>query len=726
MATPAPPAQTDNAAATKNAHADWDADWDAEDDASGDVANADDKAEDDAPRFAFAAAFLRYAPPWIAALVAGYLAMNYVLNAFYVQGQLVADAGWFAGMVWHNDWQMNHPVAVRDFIRLYSDDFYGIHASPLLVGAAYLSYLAPLEAPEWFSLFMAGGAALMAFCFAHAAGDFLRFHCPRLFGGDYLRAFCVIAAGVVFALNPITANILVYPHFEIYIPAFLLLFLLCLARDRRKTALLAFVLLLCTRGDAGFHLAAILWAAAGFLSLADWRGRGLYAALVRHRRLLWWSAPAFIVSIVLTVFFGREVPFSVFDNPPDINEIVSRLRAIVWRLEYTPLFVFIPVAALVCRRLDWMIGLLAVVPWIALSLFSYAYGARLEAYYAFPLIFALFWPLVSHRFALSQKHAPYSPAAKKIKRPRAKLAALFLLLFAAITFIRPLEVQSTIRSALKPFLQSSLLPPPPERVAAVRQLGEFYRQNRRRIISDDTFASLYPHDVPAVKELGLNNDRILACGGDMMIINRAHFNLLSDMLYTAAYHFRLRHWYGLANTDYLLASAAPMCENGVCQNNLPLAELDLSGWQNFAADRAHDLTMIWDGCTLGAWAEDPIAAVAALPGNRDDKTLLVDKGEPDSVAAMLFTPPLRGRRFFDVYYSYVGGDDGVNILLEVLGGTSPLQIALPPRPPDAQGGARIAFDPGENETALTVIVRYPGKGSLRLHQIQMLPEQPGG
>lgn len=712
--------------------------------AAGGVANADDANFDDAaddntaddendgdggaPRFSLADALLRFAP-WIAAFVAGYMAMNYVLNAFYAQGQLVADAGWFAGMVWHNDWRMEHPVAVRDFIRLYTDDFWGIHTSPLLVGASYLSYLSPLGSSEWFSLFMALGAALMAFCFASASADFLRFHCPRLLGGKYQLAFVVIITGAVFALNPITANILAYPHFEIYIPAFLLWFLLCIAFDKRKTALLAFILLLCTRGDAGFHLAAVLWVAAAFLTFADWRGGiGLKAALVRHRRLLWWSAPAFVISAVITGFFGRDIPFSIFNNPADINEIISRLQAILWRLEYTPLFVFIPVAALVCRRWDWAIGLVAVMPWIVLSLFSYAYGARLDAYYAFPLVFALFWPLVSHRFVLSQRHAPYSPdaPAKKPKRPRAKLAAFFLLSFAAITFIRPLEVQSTIRSALVPFWHASLRPPSAERVAAVRRLGEFYRDNRGRVISDDTFASLYPHDVPAVKELGLNNDRILACGGDVVIINRAHFNILADMLYAASYHFGLRHWYQLANTDYLLASAAPMCEGGVCQNQMPLQEVDLSGWQNYAAARAHDLVMIYDGCALGGAAEDKMEAIAALPGNRDDKSLLVGDGEENAVIATLVTPPLRGRRFFDIYYSFEGGDADANVLLEVFGGPSPLRVALPPRPPDAQGGARILFDPQGAEASVTIIIRYPGGGAFRLHQIQMMPEQAGG
>ena len=361
---------------------------------------------------------MRFAP-WLAAIVAGYMAMNYVLNAFYTQGQLVADAGWFAGMVWHNDWQMSHPIAVRDFIRLYTDDFYGIHTSPLLIGFSYLSYLTPLNAPEWFSLFMAIGVALMAFCFARAAADFMRFHCPKLAGGKYQFALFVIAAGIIFALNPITANILAYPHFEIYIPAFALWFLLSLANDRRKTALLALVLLLCVRGDAGFHLAAVLWVAAAYLCLAQMRGgTKLSAALVRHRRLLWWSVPAFIVSAILTIFFGREVPFFIFDNSPDITEIGNRVRAIAWRLEYTSMFLFIPAAALFCRRWDWMIGLLSVVPWLIFSLFSQSYGAYLEAYYAFPLILALFWPLVSHRYALSQRHAPSATTGKKIKRPR--------------------------------------------------------------------------------------------------------------------------------------------------------------------------------------------------------------------------------------------------------------------------------------------------------------------
>ena len=677
-----------------------------------------------APHRVLSGGIVRFAP-WLAAIVAGYMAMNYVLNAFYTQGQLVADAGWFAGMVWHNDWQMSHPIAVRDFIRLYTDDFYGIHTSPLLIGFSYLSYLTPLNAPEWFSLFMAIGVALMAFCFARAAADFMRFHCPKLAGGKYQFALFVIAAGIIFALNPITANILAYPHFEIYIPAFALWFLLSLANDRRKTALLALVLLLCVRGDAGFHLAAVLWVAAAYLCLAQMRGgTKLSAALVRHRRLLWWSVPAFIVSAILTIFFGREVPFFIFDNSPDITEIGNRVRAIAWRLEYTSMFLFIPAAALFCRRWDWMIGLLSVVPWLIFSLFSQSYGAYLEAYYAFPLILALFWPLVSHRYALSQRHAPSATTGKKIKRPRPQLAALFLLLFVGITFIRPLEIQSTIRSALKPFLQAAISPPSPKRVAAVRALGEFYKQNRRRIISDDTFASLYPHDVPAVKELGLNSDRILACGGDIMIINQAHFGLLADMLYAATHHFRLQHWYGLLDTEYLLASAAPLCENGRCQNNLPLAQVDLSGWLAQTGQRASSLPMIWDGCAMGEPAEDVESAVAALPGNVDDKSLLIEQGAANAVVAAINTPPLIGRRFFDIYYSFENAD--VNLILEVIGGPNPLQVALPPRSPEEKGGARILYDPGEEAQPIRVQLRYPGVGKLRLWQIQMVPEQPGG
>ena len=455
-----------------------------------------------------------------------------------------------------------------------------LHTSPLLIGFSYLSYLTPLNAPEWFSLFMAIGVALMAFCFARAAADFMRFHCPKLAGGKYQFALFVIAAGIIFALNPITANILAYPHFEIYIPAFALWFLLSLANDRRKTALFgAGVIVVCARRCRFSFGGGVVGGGGIFVFGTNAR---------RHKVIRRTGASSAFVVVECSgvyrqrdshnLFREREVPFFIFDNSPDITEIGNRVRAIAWRLEYTSMFLFIPAAALFCRRWDWMIGLLSVVPWLIFSLFSQSYGAYLEAYYAFPLILALFWPLVSHRYALSQRHAPSATTGKKIKRPRPQLAALFLLLFVGITFIRPLEIQSTIRSALKPFLQAAISPPSPKRVAAVRALGEFYKQNRRRIISDDTFASLYPHDVPAVKELGLNSDRILACGGDIMIINQAHFGLLADMLYAATHHFRLQHWYGLLDTEYLLASAAPLCENGRCQNNLPLAQVDLSGW----------------------------------------------------------------------------------------------------------------------------------------------------
>lgn len=665
-------------------------------------------------------AVARYAPAG-AALVAGYFAFNYILNAFYGQGQLIADAGWFAGLIWRSDWGMPHPVAVRDFIRLYTDDFFDIHISPLLITANGLSRLLPLSSSAWLALFLGAGAALIAACFAAAAADFLRFHCGRMFERQHFLAAAALAAGAVLGLNPIVANILVYPHFEIYIPAFLLLFLLMLAADRRKSALAALAALLAVRGDAGFHLSTLLWTAAGYLCLREMRGGlSLREAVLRHRRLLWWSLPAFLHAALFTFLFGRDLPF--WTDPPDFAEAGSRLLAIVWRLEYTPLFLFLPFAAAYFRRPDWAIGFVAILPWIGLSLLSYSYAAHLEAYYAFPLVFALFWPLVSHRFVLSQKHV--AGARRKTSRsPGAAEAAVFLLLLCALTFIRPIHDQSTVRSALVPLLQAGKAPPSSETRAAVSALGEFYKQNRRRMISDDTFASLFPHDVPAIKELGLNNDRVLPCGGDIMIINQAFFGLLSDSLYAATYAFGLKHWYRLAHTNYLLASAEPICADGACAGNLPLAEVDLSGWAAEAGARAHSLPMTWDGCALGAAGppQNPEAGVAALDGNLDDKTLLIEPGAPVGVVAALRTAPLRGPRYFDIYYSLEEAGEGASLLMEIRGGASPLQVALPPRSAAERGGVGIVYDPGEEAAQLTLLLQYPGSGRLRLHRIQARP-----
>ena len=683
-------------------------------------------AEAEAPLGGAFSHLLLRAAPIIAALVAGYVGMNYVLNAFYVQGHLVADAGWFAGMVWHNDWRMQHPIAVRDFIRLWTDDFYDIHLSPLTIAATYLSYLTPLEAPEWFSLYMGVGAGVVALCFALACRDFLRFHAPKMFESKFKLAACAAIGGAVFGLNPATANLLVYPHIEIYIPAFILLFLMALAANRRKTALLVLLAALSTRGDAGLHLCMLLWTAAAYLCLRDMRkGKTLRAVITRHRVLLWWSAPAIVYSVFAMSLFGRASPVE-WDLLPDAGELGARIAEVALRLEFLFLFLFVPLASWYCRRRDWMIGVVSVIPWVALGLLSFnEYFGYLRAYYSFPFIFVMFWPLISHRFVIMQVHAaPLLNQQKRKRRPRAALAAMFVLAFAAVSVIRPMHEQSTVRSALSPLINQGMKPPPVETVSSVHAFGEFYKQNRRRVMVDDTFSSLYPHDVPAIKELGLNNDRVLACNGDIMIVNQSHLGLIGNSIYAAAHAFGINHWYSLLHTGYLVGSARPMCENGACANNLPLAEIDFSGWLRQRAEDAHEMQMTWDGCALGALgpAEDVEAGIGALEDTSDDKSLYVDSG-PTGVVAVLTTPPLRGKRFFDIYYSYENDNPDPPLIMQIQGGEQPLLVRLPLRPQTAQGGVGIVYDPGATETptAATVRLQYPGSGKFRLRRIQTRP-----
>jgi hypothetical protein len=304
-------------------------------------------------------------------------AANATLNNFYVTGASVWDAGWFAWLASHAVvWPIPNPPVI-------GGAFLAIHAAPVFfLLTALKDLLPPMPDPVWFALTQGVWFGLLGLAVS----------------------LCLAANGrgatlaVIVAANGITLATLGFPHFEIAVPALLLLSLAL----RRHTALLwgpPLLLMLGIREDAGFH------AALAYAALALLRAHG-------ERRLAAGAADGAIALVCLLAggaalaiqhavpggggalagtYLGRPALAHV-----DAGFLAERMhylvkdRATVW----APLLL-LGLTAAWYRDLRLAAGVAISLPWLALSFVAVSHQAgEMWDYYSFPLMAGLCWPLL--------------------------------------------------------------------------------------------------------------------------------------------------------------------------------------------------------------------------------------------------------------------------------------------------------------------------------------------
>ena len=536
-----------------------------------------------APAFVFSAAALA------AAAAAFWFARNFVLFAYYGETVAVLDGGWYAGVLHGSDWKLSNPAVISEA----RDSYFGTHVTPFLIPFTYLAKALPLSAGEYMAAFLGLALAVYAALICVAAADFLSAQNPPLKAP--LAAVLAAPAAFVLSMNGVSAEILHYPHFEVWIPVFVCAFLLALAMKKRKAAAAAFILLAAAREDGGFHLATALLAIAFFRQFPLRKTIAAQKdALLAEKEILLWSAAAFFVSLVAINSGGMHAPRpTVLDG-----RMFSHLASILTRGDWAPAMIVAAAWAAAARRPSALIGFAALIPWVAFSIpQEHPLRAHMGSYYGFPVLTALFWPFIAHRFfppASNQERAAKPKHSARKKRDKesspaesraiSAAAAAFAILFAASTLIlRPRESvhyneMRVPKVGMAQLFTVGAMPVPRQARESVRKLRDFFvaRADELDIVVADGFASLHPHDVPASRLLYRGPLKLEQNDAGILIAHTTWLQLFAKSVFAARAAFDLRHAYKLRDGSdslhgFFLFSKTPLCSGGEkCVDDLPL------------------------------------------------------------------------------------------------------------------------------------------------------------
>jgi hypothetical protein len=336
------------------------------------------------------AGYLRsaFAPIFVAGVpFAAYAVL--VLHHFYLSGAFYYDTGMLGFLMTRGG-----PA-----LRLPSVDlgasFLAIHVAPLLAICSALAAILPLTMPQFMSGFEGACHAVppLAVYWVLTARYGMRSTGAAL-------AAAVIA--ISFGFNGLALAIARYPHFELLIAAAIIVFSVLFDGGRSRWAALPFAVGLATREDAGFHFCAVL---AVMLTLDWWYGQHRE----RRRAALIFAAAGFAYSASALGFQHLAFPGTsslsrIYLGDPPFANITTRLvseRLYGYLIDRS--YIALPALfaagwAALAGNPYIAAGYIAFLPWVALHLLAdSAIAGSLSGYYAFPLLVAMFWPLIGAR-----------------------------------------------------------------------------------------------------------------------------------------------------------------------------------------------------------------------------------------------------------------------------------------------------------------------------------------
>lgn len=318
---------------------------------------------------------------------------NYLLNLFYHAGAAYFDAGLFAHLLWHNDWTLMNPHLRGDF------SYFAVHFSPFLLLVSQASHFAPTHMVEFFAFFMASIYASLSLTFYWALRQFWQPTQIR-----QIIAMAVVAIAVAF--NGIVTKGMWLPHFEFLMPLSIFLFLWHLQRQNKALSIAFLLLTLSLREDAGVHLAAIvgLVGAVRFWQERKWSAirteSWLFAGGCVYSLLAWK-----ITASVPKTPGALDVFAQIYSGTPPFAHLTLGLlsdRAQHMLAEHIHLWLGCLVTLIWAFRTRdpfLPLGFAAYAPWIALNMLAKnANTGYLYAYYAFPFVLSLAWPLLALRY----------------------------------------------------------------------------------------------------------------------------------------------------------------------------------------------------------------------------------------------------------------------------------------------------------------------------------------
>jgi hypothetical protein len=319
-----------------------------------------------------------------------------VLHSFYDIGGYFYDAGWSAYLIHDGDLVLHQPPCAYDGI-----SWFNFHVTPVFVVTSALGSLVPLTRIQFYAAYVGISHALPAIAVFWLLTSGYRMTRP-------VACLAAAALALFFAFDGLALAIARFPHFMMFLVGTGMMFLAALVLRRLGIALVFFVLCLGTREDAGFHLFALL-----SLSLAWhwWHG----ASWREQRPIAAFAVAGFLYSAVVValqhMLAGEHSIFAIeyLGNPPfagvSLWSIGERLLGWVVFRSYVVLPALIALIWAIARRKPQVIlGYAAFVPWGLLHLIAARdIQGALPSYYAFPYMFASFWPLVG--LLVQQRHA---------------------------------------------------------------------------------------------------------------------------------------------------------------------------------------------------------------------------------------------------------------------------------------------------------------------------------
>jgi hypothetical protein len=310
-----------------------------------------------------------------------------VLHDFYDIGSSFHDAGWTAYLMHEGDLELHDPPCVDNGVSWFNS-----HISPLFLVTSALGHLLPLSRIQFYAAYIGISHALPGVAVFWLLVSGYRMTTP-------LRGAAAALLALAFSFNGLALAIAQFPHFTMFIVGSGMMFLVALILRHYGIALFFFVLCLGTREDAGFHLFALM---SLLLAWEWWRG----TPVATQRPIVIFAVAGFIYSGAVIALQGA---------------LSSEPGLLVGEYLGHPLFGHVTVSAMATRLLGWvqyrgyvvlpalcaivwairrrnpaiLLGYAAFVPWGLLHLAAARDTlATLPSYYAYPFMFASFWPLI--------------------------------------------------------------------------------------------------------------------------------------------------------------------------------------------------------------------------------------------------------------------------------------------------------------------------------------------
>jgi hypothetical protein len=312
---------------------------------------------------------------------------NNILHIFYNTGSSFHDAGWSAFLIHDADLAAHNPLLVDNGISWFNS-----HISPLFLLTSAFGYLLPLTRIEFYAAYIGISHALPGVAVFWLLVSGYRMTTP-------VRCIAAAFLALFFSFNGLALAIAQFPHFTMFMVGTGMMFLVALVLRHLGIALFFFLLCLGTREDAGFHLFALL-------SLAFVLERARSVSAGEQRPTVVFAAGALLYSsaaVALQHALSSDHSLLVIEylgDPIFANVTVSSMatRFFGWVM-YRGYVIFPAVGALawaILRRNPQIIlGYAAFAPWGLLHLAAARdIQGTLPSYYAFPYMFASFWPLI--------------------------------------------------------------------------------------------------------------------------------------------------------------------------------------------------------------------------------------------------------------------------------------------------------------------------------------------